>query len=66
MTTQDMIDEAMEEGAAHFFLWYVGACQSFVKVTDNGFWYYCDDKEHLISQDDARRLIDCYTIGYVD
>lgn len=66
MTTQELQDIAMEEGAAIFWLWAFNKCENyFVKVTDEGFWYFVDTTEHRITREEARDLIDVYTLGYL-
>lgn len=62
MTIQQMIEQAIEEGASVVKLWD----QYMVKVTDEGFWYFVDDGDRRIDEDDARRLLDCYQTGYIN
>ena len=68
MTIQEMIDLAMLEGAATQWLWYNGLVEQFaVKFVDTGEWFFMDERgEHIINEDDAVRLIDCYRIGYIN
>lgn len=68
MTIQEMIELAMLEGAATQWLWADGLVQQFaVKFVDTGEWFFMDHHgEHAIGEDDARRLLDCFQIGYIE
>jgi len=57
MTTQDMIDQAMEEGASIYNLGF----DNFVKVTDEGNWCHADrGVEVSVTREEALALMDAH------
>ncbi len=55
-TFSQMEDEADETGASTLRLW-----GSFMlKLTDEGEWFFEDDREHLITRNEALELRDCF------
>lgn len=66
ITLQNMYDQAAETGASHVYLWAFNRAENYtLKVTDDGYWYFVDTKEHLITEEDAQRLLDVWQIGYL-
>jgi hypothetical protein len=62
VSIQQMIETAIEEGAAVVPLW----SGFYLKFTDEGFWFFVDTADRRIDEADARRLLDCFQIGYID
>jgi hypothetical protein len=53
MTTQDMYDEAIDEGASIFHI----NCDVFLKVTDDGTWWLVSNGEVEITEAEAREIL---------
>ena len=67
MTIQQMIETAIETGAAVVPLWTMNRVECYtVRFLDTGEWIFTDETEHAITEDDARRLLDCFQIGYIN
>lgn len=69
-TVTDMINEAYDNGdGARVTLWAYGKVLNYevmcvVLDNDTLAWYFIDNAEHRIDQEDAQRLLDCFHIGY--
>ena len=59
---QQMLDEAMDCGACLLVIWG----WFYLKVTDEGNWYFVDCKEHKINETEAARLYAWATTGFAD
>lgn len=72
MTNFEMLYEgAMENGSVVVDLWFFNRLERFAVVLvhgddDKAHWYFRDTADHVITEQDARNLIDVYEIGYLN
>lgn len=68
---ETLYEAAMENGSVVLNLWFFNSREQFAIVLvhgddDKAHWYFRDTAEHVITEADARNLVDVYEIGYLN